>query len=191
MIFFQNSNGWIQCGLIPDSTDDDEDEKREEDQEDEEDEDYEEYLQEKGYKGLILLEPVALATLGSPLVADFLEPKTIGLFYVAEKHGTQMICDHRLEFYGERPFLWSLGKLETLKIPAALSTRILLFGIKPEKYICFEEAGGNLVYLQHDLSKGEWSRSLDLNPRRVCFIIAHLESTSRRNQHKTGVASRQ
>jgi hypothetical protein len=187
MIFFQNSNGWIQCGLIPHSTDDDEDEKKEdqEDQEDQEDEDYEECLQEKEHKGLILLEPVALATLGSPLGADFLEPKTIGLFYVAEKHGTQMICDHRLEFYGERPFLWSLGKLETLKIPVAPSTRIFLFGIKPEKYICFEEAGGNLVYLQHDLSKGEWVQISGPQPPsgllHHCPLGIHIEKESVQN----------
>ena len=65
--------------MIPDFTDNNKDQKKnEEDQKDQEDKDYKEYLQEKEYKRLILLEPVALVTLRSLLVTDFLEPKTIG-----------------------------------------------------------------------------------------------------------------
>ena len=171
MVFFQSSNGWIQCGVIPDPEDDGEDEDEE-------------------YKGLVLLEPVALAAMGSPLVANFLEPDIIGLFYTAERQGTEVICEHRLVFHPERPFLWSAGKLEQLGIPTAPSTRI--FWIEDERedewenYICFEEAGGKLVYLQYDLSEDRWVRVTGPQPPsdllHNCPLGIQLEKESLKNE---------
>jgi hypothetical protein len=177
MVFFQRSDGWIQCGLIPDWEDDEEDETKEEEWEDQksqenqetqedevreeraQDKDYEECVQDEDYKGLILLEPIALASLGSPLAAGFLERKVIGLVYIAEKNGKQIVCEHRLKFYrhGGSTIPWFPSKLETLEILAATPTKIFLFENKSKQYLCFEEASGNLIYLQYDDSNEEWT----------------------------------
>lgn len=148
MIFFQNDDSWIQCGLIPA---DDEDEE-------------------------ILLEPVVQAARGSPMHAEYLDSESIRLFYASEDNGYWILCEQRLDVCGELPFPWSSGNLRSMGLRVAPSSEILVFGPEHQKYLAFEQTCGSAVYLRHDCSEDKWTHvtgrqgSSNFPPGRPLFI---------------------